>query len=128
MKNIKIITSLLFRTNILERYFNKEFTIKLPDNKRITEVKWLAIYDLGSQNTFGDVYIPEEFDPPSTQRVGSFSKISHNVTSGSIEIIDSKTVRIPSFSYDGLGKRVNFWAGVGAQPASKGFKIPDELG
>ncbi|KAG5673657.1 hypothetical protein PVAND_003685 [Polypedilum vanderplanki] len=116
------------KTNVLERYFNKEFTIKLPDNKRITEVKWLAIYDLQSQNTFGDVYIPENFDPPSSQRAGSFSKISHNVSSGSIEILDSKTIRIPNFSYDGLGKSVYFWAGVGAQPASKGFKIPDDLG
>lgn len=100
----------------------------LPDNKGITEVKWLAIYDLGSQNTFGDVYIPEEFDPPSPQRVGSFSKISHNVTSGSVEVLDSKTIKIPNFSYDGLGKRVYFWAGVGAQPSNKGFVIPDEFG
>jgi hypothetical protein len=74
------------------------------------------------------VYIPEEFDPPSSQRVGSFSKISHNVSSGSIEILDSKTIRIRNFTYDGLGQEVNFWAGVGAQPSNKGFKIPDELG
>lgn len=117
-----------FRTNILERYFNKDFTIQLPDKKGITEVKWLAIYDLGSQNNFGDIYIPDEFEPPSTQRAGSFSKLSHNVSSDSIELLDSKTIRIPNFTYDGLGKRTHFWAGVGAQPLSKGFKIPDELG
>lgn len=117
-----------FRTNILERYFNKEFTIKLPDNKRITEVKWLAIYDLGSQNNFGDIYIPEEFEPPSPQRAGSFSKIGHNVSSDSIELLDSKTIRIPKFTYDGRGKKTYFWVGVGASPSSKGFKIPDELG
>jgi hypothetical protein len=128
MMNISFEHLIFLRTNVLERYFNKEFTIKLPDNKRITEVKWLAIYDLQSQNTFGDVYIPEEFDPPSPQRAGSFSKISHNVSSGSIEILDSKTIRIPNFSYDGLGRSVQFWAGVGAQPANKGFKVPDELG
>jgi Electron transfer DM13 len=116
------------RTNVLERYFNKEFTLHLPDNKRITEVKWLAIYDLGSQNNFGDIYIPEEFEPPEAQRAGSFSKLGHNVTSDSIEILDSKTIRIPNLNYDGLGKRTHFWAGVGAQPISKGFKIPDELG
>lgn len=116
------------RTNILERYFNKYFTIKLPDGKRITEVKWLAIYDLGSQNNFGDIYIPEEFEPPTFQRVGSFSKLKHNVSSGSVEILDSKTIMIPNLNYDGKGKKTYFWAGVGAQPISKGFKIPDELG
>lgn len=117
-----------FRTNILERYFNKDFTIQLPDKKSITEVKWLAIYDLGSQNNFGDIYIPEEFEPPMAQRAGSFSKLKHNVSSDSIEILDSKTILIPNLTYDGLGKRTYFWAGVGAQPISKGFKIPDELG
>lgn len=116
------------KTNILERYFNKDFTLKMPDQKRITEVKWLAIYDLGSQNNFGDIYIPEEFEPPSAQNVGSFSKLSHNVSSGPIEILDSKTIRIRNFTYDGLGARTFFWVGVGAQPISKGFVVPDDLG
>lgn len=112
----------------MERYFNKDFTLKLPENKKITEVKWLAIYDLNTQNNFGDVYIPEEFEPPVPQKAGSLSKISHGVTSETIEILDSKTIRIPEFSYDGTGKRTYFWVGVGPQPSSKGFKVPDELG
>ncbi|CRK86870.1 CLUMA_CG000695, isoform A [Clunio marinus] len=116
------------KTNVLLKYFNKDFTLTLPDNKLITEVKWLAIYDLGYQLNFGDVHIPEEFEPPAPQRVGSFSKLSHNVSSASVEILDSKRIRIPNFTYNGLGKRTFFWAGVGAQPISKGFKIPDELG
>lgn len=37
------------RTNVLERYFNKDLTITLPDKKKITEIKWFAIYDLSSQ-------------------------------------------------------------------------------
>lgn len=116
------------RTNILERYFNKEFTLRLPDNKKITEIKWLAVYDLNSQNDFGDIYVPEEFEPPMPQKAGSFSKRSHDVRSDPIEILDSKTIRIPEFHYDGLGARVHFWTGVGPQPGSKGHKIPDEMG
>ena len=38
-----------FRTNVLDRYLNKDFTLTLPDNKRITDIKWFAVYDLGSQ-------------------------------------------------------------------------------
>ncbi|XP_055376503.1 protein Skeletor, isoforms B/C [Condylostylus longicornis] len=116
------------KTNILERYFNKEFTISLPDKKKITEIKWLAIYDLNSQNNFGDIYIPDEFEPPMPQRIGTLSKRSHNVSSSEIEILDSKTIRITDFNYDGNGKRAHFWTGVGPQPSSKGNKIPNELG
>lgn len=81
------------KTNILERYFNREFTLRLPDSKKIREIKWLAIYDLGSQNNFGDIYIPEEFEPPLPQNVGSMSKGKHNVSSDTVTILDSKTVR-----------------------------------
>lgn len=115
-------------TNVLERYFNKDFTLKLPDDKKITEIKWFSVYDLNNQNNFGDIYIPEEFEPPTPQKGNSFSKKSHGVSSGSIEILDSKTIKIPELFYDGIGKRTYFWAGVGPQPSSKGVKIPDEMG
>ncbi|XP_037030549.1 protein Skeletor, isoforms B/C [Bradysia coprophila] len=115
-------------TNVLERYFNKDFTLKLPDDKKITEIKWFAVYDLNNQNNFGDIYIPEEFEPPTPQKGNSFSKKSRGVSSANIEILDSKTIKIPELFYDGTGKRTYFWAGVGPQPSSKGVKIPDEMG
>lgn len=88
----------------------------------------MAVYDLNTQNNFGDVYIPEEFEPPVAQKAGALSKKSHGVSSESIEILDSKTIRIPEFSYDGTGLKAFFWVGVGPQPTNKGFKIPDDLG
>jgi hypothetical protein len=68
----------------LDRYFNKDFTVTLPDNKKITEIKWLAVYDLPSQNTFGDIYIPEEYEPPTTQKVSRLVGCSHDVNSENI--------------------------------------------
>ncbi|XP_015516965.1 protein Skeletor, isoforms B/C [Neodiprion pinetum] len=115
------------KTNVLERYFNKDFTLTLPDGKKITDIKWFAIYDLSNQNTFGDVYIPEQFDPPALQRISQLSTTSHGVSSGAIEILDAKTIRIPRFSYDGQGTAY-FWVGVGPQPSSKGTKVPDDYG
>lgn len=79
------------------------------------------------QNTFGDVYIPEEFDPPGPQKISQLSKRSHDISSEAIEILDAKTIRIPQFSYDGLGNAY-FWVGVGPQPSSKGTKVPDDYG
>ncbi|RZC37497.1 protein Skeletor, isoforms B/C, partial [Asbolus verrucosus] len=116
------------KTNVLARYFNRDFTLTLPDNKKITDIKWFAIYDLLSQNTFGDIYIPEEFEPPTVQRIPQLAGKSHGVSSTDIEIIDAKRIKLNEFSYDGGSKKAHFWVGVGPQPASKGYKVPDEYG
>ena len=42
--------------------------------------------------------------------------------------MDSKTIKIPAFTYDGTGGEVFFFAGEGPQPSSRGFIVPDELG
>ena len=43
--------------------------------------------------------------------------------------MDSKSIHLKEFSYDGLGgDGVFFWVGHGPQPSSKGIKVPDELG
>ncbi|XP_054258338.1 protein Skeletor, isoforms B/C [Macrosteles quadrilineatus] len=116
------------KTNVLSRYFNKDFTLTLPDRKKITDIKWFAIYDLLTQSAFGDVYIPEEFEPPAVQTISSFGKKSHGVSSGPLRILDAKTLVIPEFTYNGAGKDTYFWVGVGPQPSSKGTKVPDENG
>lgn len=100
----------------------------LPDGKKIIDIKWIAIYDLWSQNTFGDIYIPEEFEPPTVQKISQLAGKSNNVGSGSIEIVDAKTLRIPELKYDGKAKEAHFWVGVGPQPVSKGHKVPNEYG
>lgn len=76
----------------------------MPDKKKLTDIKWLAVYDLTSQNTFGDVYIPEEFEPPTTQKISQLTGRSHDVESETIEIIDAKTIKISEFTYNGKGK------------------------
>lgn len=81
------------------------------------------------QNTFGDIYIPEEFDPPKSKDVGQLNKNhGHNVSSGTIEIIDAKTIRIQELNYDGFGEDTYFWVGQGSRPSPKGIKVPDENG
>ncbi|CAG9858851.1 unnamed protein product [Phyllotreta striolata] len=116
------------KTNVLERYFNKDFTLVLPDKKKITDIKWFAIYDIWSQNTFGDISIPEGFEPPTVQKVSPLVGKVHGITTESVEILDAKRIRLNQFSYDGKAKEAFFWVGVGAQPVSKGFVVPDEYG
>lgn len=117
-----------FRTNVLDRYFNKDFTLVLPEKKKITDIKWFAIYDIWSQNTFGDIYVPEEFEPPTMQKVSQLTGKTNQISTISVEILDAKQIKLIGFTYDGKAKDAYFWVGVGAQPVSKGFKVPDEYG
>lgn len=100
----------------------------MPDNKKITEIKWFAIYDLWSQNTFGDIYIPEEFEPPNVQEIGQLVTKSPKISSENIEIVDAKTLKLINFNFDNDGKETYFYVGIGPQPSSKGHKVPDEYG
>ena len=38
-----------YQMDVLDRYLNEEFTIKLPSQKKITDLKWFSVYDLTSQ-------------------------------------------------------------------------------
>lgn len=63
------------------------------------------------------------------KKIGQFSKRGDNkVDSESITIVDSKTIRITGFKYDGRDSNTYFWVGLGPQPSAKGFKVPDEHG
>lgn len=123
-----IVPNELGRTNILDRYLNKDITLTLPDKKTITEIKWLAIYDLSRLEAFGDIYVPEGFEPPQKIILNKLSSKTGEVKSEAVIIVDSKTIIIENLSYDGSGDEVYFWVGVGPQPHIKGTKIPDELG
>lgn len=116
------------KTNRLRQYVNKDITIKIPDDKKISALKWLSIWDIRDNRNFADIYIPEGFQPPAPQIISEFSRLSHEVKSGPVVIIDSRTIKIPDFSYDGKGKDVYFWVGTGPQPNSAGKKIANERG
>ncbi|KAK7603035.1 hypothetical protein V9T40_003034 [Parthenolecanium corni] len=116
------------KTDVLTTYVNKDIRLTLPDKKKLTDIKWVAVYDLTRQSAFGDVYIPEEFEPPLPQMISEITGRSHGITSGPIEILDAKTLLIPDFTYNGASQDTYFWVGVGPQPSSKGSKVPDERG
>ncbi|KAI5645559.1 electron transfer DM13 domain-containing protein [Phthorimaea operculella] len=115
------------KTNILERYYNEEVRLTLPEGKRISRIKWFAIYDINTQNAFGDVYLPDEFESPAPLSIGPLSG-TPAVSSQPVKILDAATILIPEFRYDGSGEQVFFWTGVGPQPSSRGQKLPDEYG
>jgi hypothetical protein len=56
IKQILIDNLLIIRTNVLGKSDNKDFTLTLPDKKRISEVKWIAIYDLSRLVSYTHFY------------------------------------------------------------------------
>lgn len=56
------------------------------------------------KSAFGDVYIPEEFEPPLPQTISEITGRSHGITSGPIEILDAKMLLIPEFTYNGASQ------------------------
>lgn len=59
------------------------------------------------QSAFGDVYVPDEFEPPSVQTIAAFTKKSHGVSSAPLKVLDAKTLLLPDFTYNGAGKGKN---------------------
>ena len=88
----------------------------------------MAVWDIRDNKNFADIYIPEGFQPPAPQTISEFSRFSHDVKSGPVIIVNSKTIQIPNLFYDGEGKNAYFFAGTGPQPNPSGKKIPDEKG
>lgn len=80
------------------------------------------------QVDFGDVYIPSDLKVPKLQVLPEFSRLAHDLRSGNISILDSKTIYIPNLHYDGGGPDAYFWVGNGSEPSHFGIKVPNEVG
>ncbi|KAK0162558.1 hypothetical protein PV327_006326 [Microctonus hyperodae] len=59
--------------------------------------------------------------------IGKLSELHHGV-SGQVYAVDSKTIFIKDFTYDGEGPAAYFYAGNSRGPVANGFKIRDEKG
>eukprot|EP00088_Acartia_fossae_P021873 TRINITY_DN23239_c0_g1_i1.p1 TRINITY_DN23239_c0_g1~~TRINITY_DN23239_c0_g1_i1.p1 ORF type:complete len:682 (+),score=132.87 TRINITY_DN23239_c0_g1_i1:69-2114(+) len=116
------------KTNVLGKYNTEEFTLKLPSQKKVNDIKWFSVFDISTQNNFGDVYIPPQFVPPGYQTLPKLEGDTNSILSDQVVVMDSKTIKIPALTYDGEGGQVFFFAGEGPQPSSRGFIVPDELG
>ena len=116
------------RTNRLQRYTNRDITIRMPDDRRITSIRWLSIWDIRGSKNLGDIIIPEGFEPPTAKKISEFSRIAHGVKSETVTLINSRSIGIQQLYYDGLGTNTFFFVGIGPQPNPAGTRVPDETG
>ncbi|XP_076043060.1 DM13 and DOMON_DOH domain-containing protein skeletor isoform X2 [Oratosquilla oratoria] len=60
-------------------------------------------------------------------KIGSLKELAHDVR-GDVYAVDSRTLHIRNFHYDGAGPDAYFYAGSTSKPSSQGFLVPDENG
>ncbi|XP_076651402.1 DM13 and DOMON_DOH domain-containing protein skeletor isoform X1 [Halictus rubicundus] len=114
-------------TQTLRRYRKEDITLTLPDNKTLNDIKWFSVWCDRFSVSFGDVRIPRGFDYPRPQKIGALSGV-HGISSEPIVVVDSQTLLVPSFSYDGEAPDAKFWVGAGPSPSPQGIRVPDENG
>ncbi|XP_043207358.1 protein Skeletor, isoforms D/E-like [Amphibalanus amphitrite] len=61
------------------------------------------------------------------KELGSFKTLEHGVR-GTVYAVDSRTLYIRNFNYDGQGPDAFFYVGSGNRPSNSGYKVPDENG
>ncbi|XP_018007875.2 uncharacterized protein LOC108665610 [Hyalella azteca] len=61
------------------------------------------------------------------KRIGALSELQHGVK-GEVFAVDSRTIHVKGFSYDGAAPDAFFYGGFSGRPSDEGFIIPDENG
>ncbi|KAF2366389.1 DM13 domain [Trinorchestia longiramus] len=61
------------------------------------------------------------------KRIGKLSELQHGVR-GEVYAVDSRTIHVKGFSYDGAAPDAFFYGGFSGLPSDEGFIIPDENG
>ncbi|CAL4072795.1 unnamed protein product [Meganyctiphanes norvegica] len=114
----------------LPKFMGQNILLHMPHGIKATkDLKWFSVWSKSSGESFGHVMIPRSLDVPQQRVIPEFSRLAHDLRSGNITILDSKTFYVPDLYYDGLGPDAFFWVGYGAKPDNEnGVKIPDENG
>ncbi|CAH0554651.1 unnamed protein product [Brassicogethes aeneus] len=111
----------------LSAYNNTDVILRLPNGKRIRDIRWLSVWCRRFTVDFGEVFIPPNLEVPKPRVLPEFKRLAHGLRSDNISILDAKTFYIPNLHYDGGGPDAYFWVGNGSEPTSYGIKVPNEM-
>uniref|UniRef100_A0A914UTY4 DM13 domain-containing protein n=1 Tax=Plectus sambesii TaxID=2011161 RepID=A0A914UTY4_9BILA len=101
--------------------------LKIPDNKRVSDLHWLSIWDHDKDQAIASVLIPNgpNFKVPSPVTLrGLKSNGLRKVSSGPIEIVNTKTIKINEFFYEGDAPGAWFMVGKDLLPNNAGEIVP----
>ncbi|GBP44141.1 hypothetical protein EVAR_81463_1 [Eumeta japonica] len=84
----------------LRRYRGEGVALALPEGTGLKDIRWLSVWCEEFAVNFGDVRIPPNVEHPRPVRVGALRGV-HGVRSDPVVLVDSQTLLVPNFSYDG---------------------------
>jgi len=93
----------------LPRIRDKLATFSLTNGAKITQYRWIGLYDQCTKRHIPLVLL-RDVDPPREEKINPLSGWSHNVTSFRIHILNCNTVLIPGFTYDGTSTSRSEWS------------------
>lgn len=111
----------------LRGYNGENILIKLDDNKSIRNYRYLAVFCRQYSVNFGWVRIKDDFETPAAQDLGFLSG-AHSVRADSVVLVDSRTIFLSNFKYDGAAPDAHFLVGKGEITGSNGVIVADEKG
>jgi hypothetical protein len=80
----------------------KRFIINLPGANKITEFKGLYVYSPTEKTSYGSVGIPDDVIVPKTHFLPKeLNGKRYSVRSGPILILDTRTIKVFAFTFDG---------------------------
>ncbi|XP_064465589.1 protein Skeletor, isoforms B/C-like isoform X2 [Ornithodoros turicata] len=95
----------------LRRYSNQTILLTLEEGTRITDYGSFALWCREFTENFGQVRIPRNLELPAEQTIGNFQNGAHAIRSAAVTLLDSQTVHIAQFYYDGTGPDAYFMVG-----------------
>lgn len=107
---------------------HRMLVLTLPDNKPITEFKWLSVYSKSAQESFGHVLVPSDLEYPRQLTIANSISGGHRTAARAVVIENMKQITWKGLNYDGLAPDAFFLCGKGFPPNERGTKIPDENG
>ncbi|GFY52085.1 hypothetical protein TNIN_465451 [Trichonephila inaurata madagascariensis] len=112
----------------LQAYRDKDLLLRLPDGKTLRNIKWIAVWCRKFYANFGDVFIPSDLVIPRPMEIGKIQTLEHGVSSGPVLVVDTQTLLVPDFTYDGQGPASFWWVSRGSRQHPRGLQLADEDG
>ncbi|KAI6235634.1 Protein Skeletor, isoforms D/E [Aphelenchoides besseyi] len=115
----------------------ERIVLNIPDQHRIGEFKNLAVYSPSTKLAYGSVVIPDDVIVPKSHFLSKeLAGNRYNIGSGPILILDTRTIKIFAFTFDGdkapdgyffVGRGLNLDRDVGSKVPIRGRDSPNSI-
>jgi len=117
------------RSEVLGPYRNKNLVLRFPITKKgqrsLNDVQWISVWCRQFAIDFGHVPIPKGVTWPSAQVAQGLQSDRPVLRSSAVSVVDSNTLKIDDFTFDGTVQDAIFVMGSG-DAESSGSQVADE--